>query len=1845
MNLLSSLVSRGADSTTVLSQHGERVLCRAWRDDGNGGRTAVLAVLSALEHPTPGFVGRLDHEYRLRDELDGRSAVRPLALVREHGRIVLLLEDPGGEPLDRLLGQPLETGRFLRFALGLTAALGQVHRRGLIHKDIKPANVLVDVTSGQVWLTGFGVTSRLPRERQSPHEFVPETLAYLAPEQTGRMNRSIDSRSDLYSLGVTLYEMVTGSLPFMASDPMEWVHCHIARQPVPAAQRSKGLPVTVSAIISKLLAKTAEERYQTAAGVESDLRRCLAEWERDSRVGEFALGEYDTSDRLLVPEKLYGRTREIETLFAAFERVVADGTPELILVSGYSGIGKSSIVHELHKALIAPRGLFATGKFDQYKRDIPYATLAQAFKSLVHRLLGKSDLELQTWRDRLEQALDPNGSLIVNLVPELELIIGAQQSVLDLPPQDAQNRFLLLLQRFISVFARPEHPLVLFLDDLQWLDTATLELLRRLLVAPQVRHLLIVGAYRDNEVSRSHPLLQTLHAIRKAGAPVRQIILGPLGLDDVGQLVADVMRCERERIQPLARLVQEKTGGNPLFVIQFLMTLAEEQLVAFDPIRRAWQWNMDRIRAKNYTDNVVDLMAEKLKRLSAATQEVLELLACLGNAVPTAKLALVHGATQETMETALFEAVNAGLLFCEDGIYKFLHDRIQQAAYLLIPDEQRADVHMRIGRALLTNLTADELAEHVFDVANQFNRGDGTRLVDRDERVQVAAVNLFAGRKAKASAAYASACVYLMAGMALVGSEGLDDSRQYELAFALYLERAECELLNGNFDEAARLIDRLVATGASSVDKAAAYSLKIHLHLIKSEKPEGVDAGLECLRLFGICMSARPTRGEVQAEYESVWRNLKGSPIESLLDLPLMTDSQTHAAMRVLAFLTGPALYTDINLYHLLFFKMVNLSLRYGVSDASTFGYAGFGVILCQPFRRYSEGYQFGKLACDLIQRHGFAAYKAKVYLAMEMVALWTHPIDVGVQFTRAAFHAGVESGDLSFACFSCMHLITDLLIQGVHLDDVWRESEICLDFVRKAKYVDAADAIVSQQQFIRNLRGLTATFSTFTDENFDETSFEARLTEDRMTPMVGRYWILKLQSRFMSGDYDAALAAARRAKELHWSSEAFFHSLDYHYYAALAMAACYETASKDQQQEWRERLTVHQEQLREWADSYPPTFADKHALVSAEIARIERRDADAMQLYEQAIRSASGNGFSQNEGLAHEVAARFYSARGLTSIANAYRRSARYCYLRWGADGKVRQLDRLYPHVVAAEWHRPTATFGSPIQQLDVATVVKASQAVSSEIVLPKLIERLTTIALENAGADRSLLILATDDDYLVHAEGQATGDQVEVVLCQKSASGACCPESLIRYVIRTHENVILDDASRPNLFSDDDYLRRRQAKSILCLPLIKQGRLTGLLYLENTLTTHAFPPDRIAVLELLAAQAAISLENTRLYSDLQEREAKIRRLVDANIIGIVIYNFEGGIVEANDAFLGMLGYSRDELTSGSVRWKDLTPAEWRTASERAEAQIRATGSCELLEKEYIRRDGGRVPVLVAGAAFEQTRNQAISFVLDLTQRKWAEAAARESERRFREVQMELAHANRVATMGQLTASIAHEVNQPIAATITNAQAALRWLDGSASNLDEVRQALADIVKDGNRAGDVVGRIRALVKRAPPRRDRSDINEAIREVIALTHGEAVKSGVLVHAHLADSLPLVHGDRVQLQQVILNLIINAIEAMSGDSEGQRELRISTGNAESGGVLVAVGDSGPGVSPASLESLFDAFYTTKPDGLGMGLSICRSIVEAHGGRLWVTANVPCGAIFHFTVPARGVAPDN
>jgi PAS domain S-box-containing protein len=1818
-----------------LHNDGGLVLYRGRRDYDP---CQILISIPQSRRPAPDLLKRLEREYALRLKLDSAWAVPPVALIRESEQTALVLQDPGGEPLDRMLGQPLELREFLQIAIGLTAAVGSVHERGIIHKDIKPANVMADVKLGRVWLMGFGIASDLPRERQTPEppETIAGTLAYMAPEQTGRMNRSIDSRSDLYSLGVSLYEMLTGALPFTASDPLEWVHCHIARQPIPPRERSKNLPASVCAIITKLLAKTAEERYQTAAGAESDLRRCLAEWETRGRIDEFPLGEHDTPDRLLIAERLYGRAHEINTLLASFDRVAASGTPELVLVSGHSGIGKSSVVNEFHKVLGPPRGLFASGKFDQYKRDIPYSILAQAFQSLVRPLLGKSEAELFNWRDALREALGPNGLLMVDLVPELELIIGGQRAVPDLPPQDAKARFQLVFRRFVGVFARREHPLALFLDDLQWLDAATLDLLEDLLSQRDTHHLMLIGAYRNNEVNLAHPLMRKLEAIRQAGTVVQEVILAPLACKDLGQLIADALHCELERATPLAQVVHDKTGGNPFFAIQFISALAEEALLAFDHGERRWFWDLNRIHGKGYSDNVVDLMVGKLNRLPLETQKALQQLACLGNSSEITTLSIVHGKSEDELHADLREAVRLEFICLQDS-YRFVHDRVQEAAYLLIPEQLRAETHLRIGRLLMAHTPPERREEAIFEIVNQLNRG-AALITSQEERDQIAELNLIAGQRAKASTAYSSALKYLATGAALLTDDCWE--RRHELIFALELHQCECEFVTDRLADGVERATKLSFRAANTVELAMVAGLRVEFHTVLDQSERAVAVFLDYLRHLGIQWSLHPTNEEVRREYERIWAQIGNRTIEELIELPLMSDPASLATLDVLTKAHAATFGTDPNLFSLAICRAVNLTLERGNCDSSCFAYALLGVIAGQYFGDYKAGFRFGRLGYELVERQKLKRFQARTYLTFGgSVMPWTKHIEASRDLVRRALDVANKSGDLRYAMYSLFFLNTNLLAVGDPLVEVQREAEDNFEFAQKARFSFGIDNISPQLGLIRSLRGMTPKFGCFDDGKFDELRFEEYLSSNPSLAMREcRYWIRKLQARFFAGDYASAIDASSRAQRLFWAAPPFFETAEYQFYGALSQAASFDSAAADQRQQHFAALVAHHRQLEVWAENCPENFENRAALVGAEIARVEGRTLDAEHLYEQAIRSAHENGFVHNEALANELAARFYAARGFVKIAHAYLRDARSCYLQWGADAKVKQLDQVYRGLEETQlW--PTGTTDPPFEQLDLLAVVKALQVVSREIDLVKLIETLLVTSLEHASAERGLLFLAGGHEPQVHAEAKSEGDRVRVVLQNALPAVPEFPGSVIRYVFRTHESVILADASADHSFSDDEYMRAKRLRSILCLPLIKQGILIGELYLENNQISDVFDKDRLTVLELLASQAAISLENARLYAERRKAEEALRVIeermnlaAEAANLGMWVWEIQSDEIWATEKCRLLFGFSPDERLD-LQRFIDCLHPDDRKPTMEALRRSRENQTEYEVEYRLAMPDSETRWIGARGHATFDSENRPVRMMgvcIDIT-------AAKLAELQLLQQRDELAHLSRVATIGEMATMLTHELNQPIGAIHTNTEAAKILLQKDSPELDEVRDIISDIRRDVWRAGEFIRRMRSLLRKHEFKTERIEVKDLVEAVNELLHGALISHKAQLRVDVAPDLPLVSGDPIHLQQVLLNLILNALEAMIDCPPSERQVTVRATTNPSLGVEVMVTDQGPGFPGWKLSRLFEPFSTTKKSGMGMGLAICQTIIQAHRGHISAENNPNRGATVRFTLP--------
>jgi predicted ATPase/signal transduction histidine kinase/ActR/RegA family two-component response regulator len=1828
----------------TLSQDGEFVLLRGVPERRNSYSPGLLVLTPAATWPGSASVARLQHIWNLRDQLDPAWAARPRALEHHQGRPFLLCDDPGGDLLARRVGEPWAVTPFLRVAIGATVTLRLLHERGLIHRDLKPAHILANTDSGEAWLTGFGLTSAPERERTAPVQLdmIVGTLAYMAPEQTGRMTRGIDSRSDLYSLGVVLYELLTGRLPFTASTPMEWIHCHVARQPTPLPTEGEKVPAQIAAILMKLLAKSAEDRYQTAAGLEADLRRCQAEWKSRSRIEVFSLGAQDSAHRLQFPQKLYGRQPDIDALFAAFDRVRKEGSTELVLVSGYSGVGKSSVVNELALAAAPPHGLFASGKCDQYKQHIPYSTLAQAFRGLIRQILGQGDTELDRWRGELQAALGSSGQLLINLVPELELVIGKQPQALEQSPKDAQHRFLLAFRRFLAVFARREHPLALFLDDLQWSDSATLEVLREILTQSEVTSVLLIGAYRDNEIGPSHALTLMLEAVSQAGTKVQHIVVQPLGPEEIAQFTADTLSCEPARAQPLAKLLLEKTGGNPFFSIQFLTALADERLLTFDPIGMAWTWDLSRILGKASTDNIVDFMAKKLGRLPRITQQALSDLACIGNLATAATLSAVHGVTETALEEAVGEAVRAGLLSHLNDTYVFVHDRIQEAAYAITPASQRPRVHLRIGR-VLAGLELDAAkSEAIFEIVGHFNRAIAL-IASREEQEQVAEYNLAAAIRAKRGIAYESALSYLAAARALLPEDSWE--RRYALTFAIELHQAECRFLTGALVAAENGLASLAGRANSLADGAAVACLQTMLYTTMSRNDRVVQICLSYLETAGLRIATHPNDADVEAELERLWQQVGDRPIEALIDLPTMHDPTWCAIMDVLVELTPAASFFDSNLYDLLVGRMANLSLSHGNCDASCLAYTQLTLVLSGRFNRYEAAWSFGQLGFDLMEQQSLFRFRSRVCTVFgHWAALGTKPVQVGIALQRRAFEIAREMGDLTYAAYSRISVVSDLVLAGGTLEQVQRETEATVAFIQSCQFGMLVDLVQIPLVFVRMLRGLTGEFGSLSAGEVDENAFERRLDEPTMVLFACAHWVYKLQARFLSGDYTLGLAAAEKAEGLvgRVASAACGHNAEYHFYGALTRAAICDQTSGDERSRHLAALVAHHEQIALWARNCPSTFGNRVALVGAELARLEGRVPDAERLYEAAVQSAREHGFIHNEAIAHEVASRFYAARGIHSIAEACLRSARHCYLRWGAFGKLAHLDRhqAYPlDEQAAAW--PRSTIGGPIEQLDVASVVKMSQAVSEEIVLDSLLEKLMVIAVEHAGATRGVLVLQRGHDHRIEAEATARDETVRVRRRSSAVSSADLPESVFRFVLRARETVLLDNAWSSSEYSADEYIARTKSKSVLCLPLLRQATLIGVLYLENDLAHHAFTRDRIAVLGLLASQAAISLENARLYSELRESDAYLSEAQRLSHTGSFGWNVQTDEVRWSDETFKIYGFARTLKPTIEMLAQRTHPDDRSRTIQRIQAAVRGAQDWEL-EYRLLMPDASIKHLrLVARAVRESAAELSyVGAVMDVTDAKHAEESRRMESELLRAKDSAEA-ANRAKD--EFLANVSHEIRTPM-----NAILGMTGLALDLARTEHQRQLLSTVRSAARNLLNIIDDLLDFSKIAAGKLTlddadfalRAELADALRALAERAHRKGLELICRVGSNVPDALL---GDAGRLRQVLMNLVGNAIKFTA---KGEIEVEVTPATdhvapADTAFLRFTVRDTGIGIAREKQAAIFRAFEqedastTRKYGGTGLGLTISSQLVSLMSGEIFVESEPGRGSTFSFT----------
>ena len=1455
------------------------------------------------------------------------------------------------------------------------------------------------------------------------------------------MNRSVDYRTDFYSLGVTFYELLTGQVPFPTTDVLELVHCHLAKPPIPPCELNPQIPKPVSDIILKLMAKNAEDRYQSAWGIKADLEDCADQLETRGQVNPVQLGLQDVSDQFQIPQKLYGREEEISELLEAFERVAgredagrqrrgdteSDSTSvssEMMLVSGYAGIGKSALVQELYKPITARRGYFISGKFDQLQRNIPYSAIVDALRKLVQQLLGEPDEQVQQWRSRLLEALGSNGQLIIDVIPEVELIIGKQPPVPAVGATEAQNRFNRVFQQFIRVFCAKDHPLVIFLDDLQWIDSATIQLIELMLLDEQTQALFLIGAYRDNEVSPTHPFALALERLRQQEAMLEEIVLAPLTLEPLTQLIAETLHQDTNTVRILAELVVRKTGGNPFFVGEFLQLLYSENLLSFTPpqspltkggSKGGWQWNIAQIEAQNITDNVVELLLLKLKKLPENTQQLLQLAACIGAEFDLETLVIVFKQLPKTVFQDLLAAIQAGLIQPLSGLdenllvqeYKFLHDRVQQAAYALIDESQKQGVHLQIGCNLLERTWPEQRAERLFEIVDHLNYGTES-ITDQSERNEIAELNLQAGQKALAAMAHEAAFKYFNTGLKLLDVESWQ--REYDLTLALHSEAAEAAYLSGHYDEMERLVEEVLSHAKTVLDTVKAYDSRIQAWLSRGDPKESLKTGLEVLQRLGIRLVEAPSQLDVQAGLEETASRLAGREIEDLIDLPEMTEPAPLAAIYTLVSTVGSAFNVKPALMVLIVCKMVDLSIAHGNAVWSVLGYAAYGMMLCGVVQDLELGYRFGKLSLNLAKRLNNKRGNCKALLMVNFhIIHWKAHLKETFPALAEAYQSGIESGEFEFASYCAFSLCYCPFFAGKELTELEQQTAIYRKATHQIRRETAATWLAMLQQTILNLRGQSENPSRLVGYLYDEEQALSQAIAVKDGTSIHYFYLNKLILCYLFGEYEQAAQTATLSEQYLSAATALVSVPPFHFYDSLIFLSLFTNASNSDKEAWLNRINANQEKMQKWAHHAPMNFLHKFQLVEAEKARVLGQWFEAEELYEQAIQGAKKNEYLQEEALSYELAAKHYLARGREKFAQLYMKEAHYCYERWGAMAKFKDLETRYPSFFHQSeniasipiWTTAGTTSNTSQVAFDLATVIRAFQAISREIELEQLLRSLMQILIENAGAQTGFLILEESGEWTIEAACELVdGEQVCATQVLQSAPIANrLPESIIQYVLRTHESVILNNATHEGNFINDSYIQYHQTQSVLCLPLLNQNNLVGVLYLENRLVTGAFTTERSQLLNLLSTQAAIAIENAKLYSEQRASKSQMAQFLEAIPVGIGIVDAAGRPYYANQRGIQLMGRGinpsvpPDQLAE--VYQFYLTGTNQLYPTERLPVIRALSGERTTIDDVDIRQNNATIPIEVWGTpVFDEQDNVVYGIVAfqDITERKQAE-------------------------------------------------------------------------------------------------------------------------------------------------------------------------------------------------------------------------------------------------------------
>jgi predicted ATPase/signal transduction histidine kinase len=1755
--------------------------------------TPVVIKLSQGASVSARQLTRYQNEYELLRSLSLDGVVRAYDFIRHDGGVGLVLEDlPGCSLKQWLAGRPGDLRERLQIAVGLADVVGAVHEADVIHKDVNSHNIVYDAGSRQCKLIDFGLATQL---RSVDNAFIAPralegTLAYMAPEQTGRMNRATDYRADLYSLGVTLYELFTGCLPTEEADPIETVHFHIAGSPTPPCELDSRVPRALSDIVMKLLRKAPELRYQSAAGLAADLRHCLDALDAGRPMEPFTLGAEDISDRFELPQKLYGRGAEIAVLLESFERS-ANGEVGTVLVCGPAGIGKTALVHEVHRPITQKRGYFAAGKFEQLQQDTPFSAIVSAIKDLVDQLLTESTASVAAWRTAIRNAVGADGRVLTDAIPSLEPIVGDQPDVPELEPHEAQERFHRVFRALIQVFATPQHPLVLFFDDMQWADRASLNLITSILTAPSTKSLLLIQSYRDSEVTDAHPFRMEVQKQQALGVRIESIALDALRLNDVRQFVAEALREDASSVASLAGKIYEKTAGNPFFLRQFVLMLHTEGLISFDRNSNRFRHDAKAIDAAAITENAVELLAAKLDRLPGACRRALQLAAAIGSRFDLPTLASVcqcsPADTAAQLQPAIWDGLVVPLSRLENADpdapgsplvfrrFRFLHDRVHQAAYASLPEEERGELHLTIGRTLLA--TPDCAGPRWFDAVNHMNLGHSL-IDDSAERLQLARLNIEAGTKARKSVAYELAVRNFRHAVELLGDEAW--SEHYELALDAHMKLAESLCVTADYRGAFDVVDRATERTASTRDQCKLLTLKIHAHLGVDQMPQALACGRRAAALFGMELPEDPERIEcvLQSEIQRILEETTRLGIESLLDLPQTEDSSQTALMAVLTHCLPAAYQTDQALFALICCKMVLLSLEHGNCSLSARAYGSFAALLSSALGRYREAYRFAKLAVDLCYRFDDPSVLSAAYFLWAMFAShWNEPIDESIEQFRKSIEFGLQTGDHQHTAYSAARCITHLHFKGTSLAELHRQTEQYLALLHRIGDVPNVDLLEPRIRFIDWLRGEGTRGPTLDGDGFSERQCERNIQTRGNQSILSHLHALRLMHRYISGDFEAALRYADASEELLQYSAGFVTRVEHNFYCSLSLAAAWYGADAARRSEYEERLAANQKELAVWAKLCPHNFRAMHRLVEAERDRLRGSTDEAMRGYDGAIADAAKSGFTHIEALAAELAARFWLQQDKKDFAGLYLDKAVNAYAIWGASGKAEDLRRSIAPVrgtgTASATPTSAATAGPErSESLELITLLKASQAISGEIVLERLLPTLMGIIVENAGADYGALILESDGQFSVRATRAAGSGKTTTTNAEPLPESAAVSQSIVNYVIRAKEHVVLANPAQRGKHQHDPYIRKRRPKSVLCAPVSHGGKLTAVIYLENNHVAEAFTPNCLEGLEILGAQIAVSIQNAELY-------ARQRR-------------YAGEIADANAALTKEVG-ERRRAEAELSRYRDRLE----------ELVARRTEQLEKAQNKLVDLSRRAGMAEVASGVLHDVGNVMNSVNVGV-------GIARDAARKLR-------------VDGLLQACDALKQHEDDLGRYLGADPAGSKIPLYLRKLgEELQRDRRSILNAMDQVLEHLEHMQQIVNAQQSHAKAQDVAEpcTLQGVVetALAINDAQLRGVEIVRDYADLPPLVI-DRHQLMQILVNLISNAQHALAEADGPAPKLEISVGR-EDEFACIAVCDNGIGIPRENFEKIFNHGFTTKPNGHGFGLHNCANAAQRMGWRL-------------------------